>query len=101
MKKRTLKKSDFVASKDPVAVTPGEMLATLRELQGLSQNALARLAGIAQSNISNMEKGRQHIGRERAIALALALRVHPAVILFPNYQLDLEPNEKKPKHHAA
>lgn len=98
---KKIKKSEFVAAKDTVAATPGEMLAALRKLQGLSQNALARRSKIAQSNISNMEMGRQQIGRERAIVLARALKVHPAVILFPNYQLELEPDEKKPKHRAA
>ncbi|MFA4874828.1 MAG: helix-turn-helix transcriptional regulator [bacterium] len=82
---KKIKKSEFVDSKDTIAATPGEMLAALRELQGLSQNDLAKLTGIAQANISNMEKGRQQIGRERAIILAKALHVHPAVILFPNY----------------
>jgi len=66
-----------------------------------STYALARRSKIAQSNISNMEMGRQQIGRERAIVLARALKVHPAVILFPNYQLELESDKKKPKHRAA
>lgn len=98
---KKIKKSEFVAAKDTVAATPGEMLATLRKLQGLSQNDLARRSKIAQSNISNMEMGRQQIGRERAIMLARALKVHPAVILFPNYQLEIEPEAKKPKRRAA
>lgn len=76
---------DFTISKDPISMTPGEMLATLRKLQGLTQNDLAKKAGMTQANISSMESGRQQIGRDRAIALAQALHVHPAVIMFPNY----------------
>lgn len=87
---KKIKKSDFVESKDSIAITPGDMLAALRELQGLSQSELAKMTGIAQANISNMEKGRQQIGRERAIVLARVLKVHPAVILFPNYEVKYE-----------
>ena len=48
---------------------------------------LARRAGISQSNISALENGAKQIGRERALALAKALKVHPAVILFPDFDL--------------
>lgn len=41
-----------------VSVTPGEMLRTVREL-----------------------------GRERALVLAKALKVHPAVLLFPDFDV--------------
>jgi len=42
---------------------------------------------MTQDNISSMETGRQQIGRDRAITLAEALKAHPAVIMFPNYQV--------------
>lgn len=85
MKKLNLK--DFVAGYDPVSMEPGEMLATLRQLQGLTQAALAKKARMTQANISSMESGRQQIGRDRALVLAKALKVHPAVIMFPNYRV--------------
>ncbi|MBI2027430.1 MAG: helix-turn-helix transcriptional regulator [Deltaproteobacteria bacterium] len=69
-------------------MTPGAMLKTLRQLQGYSQNELAKITGIAQGNISNMEKSHQQIGRERALTLAKALKVHPAILLFPNYEIE-------------
>ncbi len=87
---KKIKKDEFVEAKDTVHVSPGAMLASLRELQGLSQNDLAKMTGIAQANISSMEKGRQTIGTERAVILAKALHVHPAVILFPNYEVDFK-----------
>lgn len=68
-------------------MTPGEMLKTLRELQELSQSELAALAGMGQSNISALESGARKIGRERALVLAKALKVHPAVILFPDFDI--------------
>lgn len=80
-------KKDFVRAKVQRSVTPGEMLRTLRELQGLSQVDLAKLTGISQSNLSAMETDARQIGRERALVLAKALKVHPAVILFPDFDI--------------
>ncbi len=83
-----MSKLDFVKAKTHCHLTPGEALKQLRELQGLSQNELAELTGINQSNISAIETGSRQIGRDRAIIFAKALRVHPAVILFPDFSLD-------------
>jgi transcriptional regulator with XRE-family HTH domain len=83
---KKINKKDFVASKDPILMTSGKMLATLRRLQGFTQAELAKRVRMTQANISNMELGRQQIGRDRALILAKALKVHPAVIMFPNYQ---------------
>lgn len=87
---KRLNKKDFATAEDPIEMTPGAMLTTLRELQDFSQKDLADLTGMSQANISNIECGRQKIGRERALVLAKALKVHPAVILFPNYQIEQE-----------
>jgi len=80
-------RKDFVKAKVNRSITPGEMLRTIRQLQGLSQNELAGLTGISQSNISAIENGSRKIGRERTLVFARALRVHPAVILFPDYDI--------------
>lgn len=85
---KKMDKKEFIESQDTLEVTPGEMLATLRNLQGISQGELAKLTGIAQANISLMERDYQKIGRERAIILARALKVHPSVIIFPNYKVE-------------
>ncbi len=84
---KKINKKDFVSSEDSLSMTPGEMLATLRNLQGLTQSQLAKASGMTQANISSLESGRQQIGRERALALATALKIHPAVIMFPNYRV--------------
>lgn len=68
-------------------MTPGEMLKILRELQELSQKDLAKLAGMSQSNISALENGTRQIGRERALTLSKALKLHPSVILFPDFDI--------------
>ena len=80
-------KNEFVRAKVNCHITPGEMLRTLRELQELTQNALASQTGISQSNISAMENDVSQIGRDRALALAKVLKVHPAVILFPDFDI--------------
>ena len=67
------------------ANTPGDAIRLLREGQGLTQIQLSQLANISQSNISALEKNRIACGRERALKLAKALKVHPAMILFPSY----------------
>ena len=63
------------------------MLRTLRELQEFTQKALAEATGISQSNLSAMENNVSQIGRERALVLANVLKVHPAVILFPHFDI--------------
>jgi transcriptional regulator with XRE-family HTH domain len=82
-----INKKDFIKAKVNISITPGQMLKTLRELQGISQQELANMTGISQSNISSLETDARQIGRERALMLAKALKVHPAVILFPDYDI--------------
>lgn len=62
----------------------------LRELQELSQNELARLSGIPQAALSAIENDRVALGVERAKVLARALRCHPAVLVFPGWELERE-----------
>ena len=82
-----INRNNFVKAKVHYPITPGEALKMLRELQDLSQNDLANLTGITQSNISALENGTRQFGRARALILAVALHVHPAVILFPDFDI--------------
>jgi len=82
-----INKKDFTKARVNISITPGKMLKTLRELQGLSQLELSDMTGISQSNLSSLETDARQIGRERALVLAKALKVHPAVILFPDYDI--------------
>ena len=70
-----------------VEVSVGESVRIVRELQGLSQNQLARLTGIPQTTISAIENDRVRLGVERAKVLARALKCHPAVLVFPGWRL--------------
>jgi transcriptional regulator with XRE-family HTH domain len=83
----TINKCDFVRAKMHEVVSPCEALKMLRELQNLTQEELAKISGITQSNISAIENGSRQLGRERAIILAKALHVHPAVLLFPDFDM--------------
>ena len=82
--------SDFQKARRRVVVSPGESVRILRELQELSQNQLAALAGIPQSTISAIERDRVNLGVERAKTLARALKCHPAVLVFPGWDVESE-----------
>ena len=82
--------SDFRKAKRSVEVTPGESLKILRELQEFSQNKLAELSGIPQSTISAIENDRVSLGVERSKVLARALNCHPAVLVFPGWDISVE-----------
>ena len=71
-------------------VSEGDSVRILRELQEMSQNDLAALTGIPQSTISAIENGRVRLGVERAKVLAKALRCHPAVLVFPGWDVERE-----------
>lgn len=81
---------DFKPAKRYVEVSTGESVRILRELQELSQNELAELSGIPQSTISAIENDRVRLGVERAKTLARALKCHPAVLVFPNWDVGVE-----------
>ena len=70
-----------------VDITVGESVRIIRELQELSQTELAKLTGIPQSTISGIENDRIQIGVERAKMLARALHCHPAVLVFPGWEI--------------
>jgi len=88
--KEYFKKDDFSPARKRVSLSQGEMLKILREKNGLSQNALAEMTGLKQSTISSIENGTVSLGLERAKVLARALRVHPAVLAFPDWEMDKE-----------
>lgn len=78
---------NFIPAKKRVDVSPGESVRIIRELQSLSQSQLSAICGIPQTTISGIETGRINLGVERAKTLANALHCHPAVLVFPNWQI--------------
>ncbi len=85
------KMKGYRKAKKTVDVSVGESVRIVRELQELSQNELANITGIPQSTISGIENDRINVGVERAKVLARALKCHPAVLVFPGWEIkDLE-----------
>ena len=81
---------DYRRATKRIEVSIGDSVRVLRELQELSQNDLAQLTGIPQSTISAIERDRVNVGVERAKVLARALRCHPAVLVFPGWDVERE-----------
>jgi transcriptional regulator with XRE-family HTH domain len=82
--------SEYRKARKRVDVSIGESVRILRELQELSQNELSEMTGIPQSTISAVERDRIRLGVERAKVLARALRCHPAVLVFPGWDVEHE-----------
>ncbi len=81
--------SDFVSATQHATLTTGETIRILRELKGWTQEQLAEQSGLNAKNISLLENGRIDIGKKRAEQLAKAFGIHPAIIMFPEYEADL------------
>ena len=81
---------DFRPAKKRIEVTVGESVRILRELQELTQSQLSEATGIPQASISAIENDRVNLGVERAKVLARALKCHPAVLVFPSWELAFE-----------
>ena len=77
-------------AKQTIKVSASESVRIIRELQELSQNDLAHLTGLPHSTISAIERDRVNLGVERAKVLARALRCHPAVLVFPGWEIEKE-----------
>ena len=85
------RQKNFSPSRKRVDVSVGESVRIIRELQEMSQNDLANATGIPQSTISAIENDRINLGVERAKVLAESLRCHPAVLVFPGWEISSEP----------
>ena len=83
-----VKKSDFVIAQAHAKLSTGDVIQMLRELKGWTQNQLAARCGVTATNISLLENGRVDIGKKRALQIAKAFNVHPAIIMFPEYESD-------------
>ena len=82
--------ADFLPAKKRLKVSVGESVRIIRELQGLSQNQLAERTGIPQATLSAIENDRVRLGVERAKVLARALKCHPAVLVFPGWERQVD-----------
>ena len=83
-----MKQKDVRLARKRVNVSVGESVRIIRELQGLTQSELAKLTEIPQSTISAIETDSINLGVERAKVLARVLRCHPAVLVFPGWEVN-------------
>jgi ribosome-binding protein aMBF1 (putative translation factor) len=87
LSKAMMTHQDIRPAKARVAVSVGESVRIVRELQGLTQGELARRTKIPQSTISAIENDTINLGVERAKTLARVLQCHPAVLVFPGWDV--------------
>jgi transcriptional regulator with XRE-family HTH domain len=80
--------TEYRKAKKSLDLSVGDSVRIVRELQELSQNQLAELTSIPQSTISAIENDRVNLGVERAKVLARALQCHPAVLVFPGWEIE-------------
>ena len=81
-----IKKSNYIPAKQYRILTTGEVIKMLRELRGWTQEELSKFCSINAKNISMLENDKVEIGKKRALQLATAFDVHPAIIMFPEYE---------------
>ena len=81
---------DYKLTRKRIEVSVGESVRIIRELQEMSQNELSEVSGIPQSTFSAIENDRVNLGVERAKQLARVLKCHPAVLVFPGWDIEHE-----------
>ena len=84
MKSKKLHK--FVKAESHASLSTNEVIRMLREAKGWTQNELAKRSGISMTNISLLENKKIEIGKKRSEQLAKAFDIHPAIIMFPEYE---------------
>ena len=80
------KENEFIIAKPHAHLNTGEVIRMLRGLKEWTQEELAKRSGISPTNLSLLENGRIDIGKKRAEQLARAFNIHPAIIMFPEYE---------------
>ena len=84
-----MNKNEFKPAQKRAILFTSEAIRMLRELKGWTQEELAKRSGINAKNISLLENDKVDIGKKRAEQLAHAFKVHPAIIMFPEYESEL------------
>jgi len=76
----------FAPAETHASLSTGQVIRMLRDLKGWTQEELARRCGISATNISLLENDKVDIGKKRVERLAAAFDLHPAIIMFPEYE---------------
>ena len=93
--KNILEKEKFHLSKSRTKLTSGKALRIYRELQKLTQAETDEINGLKQATISALEHDHITLGLERAKVLAKALKIHPSVLAFPDWEPDQESDSQR------
>jgi transcriptional regulator with XRE-family HTH domain len=80
------RRSGFESAKPHAILKTSEVIRMLRDLKGWTQAELAKRSGITATNISLLENNKVEIGKRRAEQIAKAFGIHPAIIMFPEYE---------------
>ena len=83
---KMIKRKAIVPTKPHTKLTSGVVIRMLRDLKGWTQVELAKRSGIKATNLSLLENDRVEIGKRRVEQLAEAFNIHPAIIMFPEYE---------------
>jgi len=83
---KTPGRTKFESAKPYAILKTGEVIRMLRDLKGWTQAELAKRSGISATNISLLENDKVEIGKRRAEQLAKSFGIHPAIIMFPEYE---------------
>jgi len=73
----------------------GKMIKDARERQGLSMNSLARLSGVPQSSISEIEAGKRQPSFDSVERIVSALGFSPFAAFFSADKPELEPEMRR------
>ncbi len=77
--------NDFLPAKKHIAVSVGQSVRIVRELQGMSRMELASRTLIPEPTLALIERDRIALDIEHAKTIARALKCHPAVLVFPGW----------------
>jgi transcriptional regulator with XRE-family HTH domain len=83
---KVYRKTEFAPARPHAVLKTGEVIRMLRDLKGWTQAELAKRSGITATNISLLENSKVEIGKRRAEQIAKAFGIHPAIIMFPEYE---------------
>jgi transcriptional regulator with XRE-family HTH domain len=78
--------TNYIPAKRHTILTSGEVIKMLRELKGWTQEELSKYSSIDANKISLIENNKLEIDKKKAQQLAAAFNVHPAIIMFPEYE---------------
>ena len=85
----------------PERATPGEILRALRKREELTLEAMEKITGVRDNNLSAIENGRIVMSQHYAEVFAAALDVHPMIFLYPNGKFEKSSELLKIEKRAA